>query len=64
MLSTRRGYTTIEYAGLIAVVMAALLTMTLYVFRAVCGKWRDSANTLGDGRQYEFGVTTINGQVR
>ncbi len=48
---------TVEYAILIAIVVAALLGMQGYVRRAICGRWRAAADTFGFGRQYEPGVT-------
>ena len=58
-----KGSLTIEYAILIAIVVAALIGMQDYVRRAICGRWRVAADTFGHGRQYEYGVTTIDGVV-
>lgn len=54
-----KAFFAIEYAILIAVVTAALIGMMVYMKRALCGKWRTSADTFGYGRQYEPGVTVI-----
>jgi Flp pilus assembly pilin Flp len=48
-----RAASTIEYAMVIAVVIAALLGIQVYVKRAVCGRWRQAADTFGYGRQYD-----------
>ncbi len=54
-----RGISTIEYAVLIAVAVAALLSMAVYTKRALCGKWRMAGDSFGHGRQYEPGVTIV-----
>ena len=52
-MNLRRGSLAIEYTVLIAIVVAALLGMQVYVKRAICGRWRAAADTFGHGRQYE-----------
>ena len=59
----QRGSLIIEYAILVAIVVAALIGMQVYIKRAICGRWRAAADTFGHGRQYEYGVTTIDGVV-
>jgi Flp pilus assembly pilin Flp len=46
------GLSTIEYAVLIVVVVAALLGISIYFRRALSGKWRSVGDTFGYGRQY------------
>ncbi|HTZ11011.1 MAG TPA: hypothetical protein VMD04_01340, partial [Candidatus Margulisiibacteriota bacterium] len=53
-----KGYLSLEYAFLIAVVVAALLGTSVYLKRAVSGRWRDLGETFGYGRQFEPGLTT------
>ncbi|MBU3934118.1 MAG: hypothetical protein KKH11_05585 [Candidatus Omnitrophica bacterium] len=53
----RKGSLAIEYAVLVAIVVVALLGMQVYIRRALCGRWREAADTFGHGRQYEPGVT-------
>ena len=43
----------IEYSFIIAVVIAALLAMQIYFKRAIAGRWRQTADTFGFGRQYQ-----------
>ncbi|MFH1655288.1 MAG: hypothetical protein ABH954_01600 [Candidatus Omnitrophota bacterium] len=43
----RKGQSTVEYALIIAVVLAAFLTMQHYIRRGVEGKMRDSADSIG-----------------
>ena len=57
---TKKGSLAIEYAVLIAIVVAALIGMQVYIKRAVCGRWRGAADVFGYGRQYEPGVTVEN----
>lgn len=44
---------------LLAIVVAALLGMSVYIQKALCGRWREGADTFGYGRQFEPGNTTI-----
>ena len=48
-----RAFSTIEYALLIAVAVAALITMSVYIKRAVSGRFKDTADSFGFGRQYD-----------
>lgn len=54
-----RGQAAVEYAVLVAIVVAALISMAVYTKRALSGKWRDVGDRFGYGRQYEPGVTVI-----
>jgi Flp pilus assembly pilin Flp len=47
-----KGSSVVEYALVIAAVAVALLGMSVYLKRAVCGKWKQSADVFGYGRQY------------
>lgn len=51
MINSRRGSLSLQYACLIAVVVAALLTMSIYLKRSLCGKWRAVGDSFGYGRQ-------------
>ena len=53
-----RGVFAIEYAVLLVVAIAAFTGMSVYLMRALCGRWRLQADTFGQGRQYEPDVTT------
>jgi hypothetical protein len=44
---------------LVAVTVAALLSMAVYVKRSLSGRWRQTGDVFGYGRQYEPGMTTI-----
>jgi len=48
-----KGSAIVEYALVIAAVAVALIGMSVYLKRAVCGKWKQSADTFGYGRQYD-----------
>jgi uncharacterized protein (UPF0333 family) len=48
-----KGTITLEYVMIITVVVAALLGMSIYMKRAVCGKWREAADAIGFGKQYD-----------
>ena len=54
----RNGTLSVEYSVLIAVVVAALVGLSVYMMRSVSGRWRQVGDTFGYGRQYEPGVTT------
>lgn len=49
----KKGFLSIEYALLIAVLVAALIGMSVYLRRSISGKWRTVADVFGYGRQYE-----------
>ena len=47
-----KGMSSLEYAVVIAIIVAALLGMSVYIKRAICGKMRESGDAFGYGRQY------------
>jgi len=49
----------VEYSILIAIVVAALMGMQIYLKRAICGKWKAAGDVFGYGRQYDPGETQI-----
>ena len=53
-----RAQTTLEYAVIIAVIVAALLTMQVYIKRSLQGKLRSAADEIG--QQYDPKNTTGN----
>ena len=55
----RRAQGAIEYAVLLAIVVAALVGMSIYMKRALSGKWRAVGDGFGFGRQYEPRVTRV-----
>ncbi|MDD5019646.1 MAG: hypothetical protein PHH75_04630 [Candidatus Omnitrophica bacterium] len=50
---SRAGMSVLEYSLLIAAILAALLSVQVYLRRAISYKWRDAADSFGLGRQYE-----------
>ena len=50
----------IVYAAFIALLIAGLITISVYIRRAVQGRYHASADVFGEGAQYEPGVTHIN----
>lgn len=51
-----RGHTgslSVEYAVLIAVVVATLVGMSVVLKRGLSGKWRSVGDVFGYGRQYQ-----------
>ena len=54
-----RGMSVIEYSVLIVAVAVALLGMSVFLKRAVSGRWKQSADIFGFGRQYAPGNTTV-----
>lgn len=54
----RKAQSFITYAFLIAVLVAALIAMTGIIRNAIQGKFRQTADTFGQGEQFEPGVTT------
>lgn len=55
-LSSKKAQSTLEYAIIIFVVIGALLAIQIYVKRAIQGKLRSSADSIGE--QYSAGITT------
>jgi len=53
----RKGTFSLEYALLLLIAAAALLAMGVYFKRVLYGKYRQSADVFGFGRQYEAGKT-------
>ena len=53
-----RGQSTFEYAALIAIVAAALLSMAIYVKRSISGRLRENADSVGE--QYHPTQTNSN----
>jgi len=49
----KKGISTIEYAMIITLVIAALVGMSIYMKRAICGRWREAADAIGFGKQYD-----------
>lgn len=52
-----KGQSTLEYALIIAVVVAGLVAMQIYMKRGVQGKLRESADQIGE--QFEANATTV-----
>ncbi|OGX17149.1 MAG: hypothetical protein A3K83_03725 [Omnitrophica WOR_2 bacterium RBG_13_44_8b] len=46
------GFSSLEYAVFIAIVILALVSMSAYITRAISGKIRASGDVFGYGRQY------------
>jgi hypothetical protein len=50
----------LEYTLLLAVVVTAFLGIQVYLKRAVSGRWKQSVDIFGFGRQYDGAKTTKN----
>lgn len=55
-IKNARAQTSLEYAVIIACIVAALLAMQVYVKRGIAGKLRSAADDIG--QQYDPGNTT------
>jgi len=54
----KKAFSLLEYALLIAIVVAALMAMAFYFKRVLSGKWRSFIDErIGYGRQYDPTVT-------
>ena len=53
------GQSWIEYALVIAAVVAALVVMQRYLKASVMGRWRQAADTFGGGQQFEPGKSQV-----
>lgn len=47
-----KAMSTIEYSLLVAVIIAALLGVQIYIKRAISARWGQAADSFGFGRQY------------
>lgn len=54
----RKGQSTLEYAVLIVVIIAALVAMQVYLKRGIQGRMRESADQIGE--QFSPGATVSN----
>ena len=54
-LNQKRGQSTLEYAVLVIIIIAALLSIQVYIKRGVQGRLKSSADDIGD--QYSVGNT-------
>jgi len=50
---TLKAMSVVEYSLLVAIIVAALLGMQIYLKRAVCARLGQAADTFGFGRQYK-----------
>ena len=57
-LLSKRGQSTLEYAVLIVVIIAALIAMQVYLKRGLQGRMRESSDQIGE--QFSPGYTTSN----
>lgn len=55
-MGQKKGFLTIEYAVFILTIILALLAMSIYLGRALSGRWREAADSFGFGRQYYPGA--------
>lgn len=56
-LNQKRGQSTLEYAVLIIIVIAALLSIQVYIKRGLQGKMKQTTDDIGD--QYSVGNTNV-----
>ena len=55
----RLGFSTIEYALLLVIVVAALVGVQRYLKAGLMGRWKASVDVFGQGQQFEPGVTVM-----
>lgn len=61
-LNKRKGQSTLEYAVLIVIIIAALLAMNQYIKRGLQGRLKSSADDIGD--QFSPGNTNVHRTVQ
>ncbi len=57
MRRNKRAQSFIEFAAIIAIMVAAIIVINRYLARSLQGKYRDTADVFGGGTQYAPGVT-------
>lgn len=65
-INLKKGFMAIEYAFLIAIIVSALIGMSVYIKRALCARWREVGDSFGGGMQYDTDttVTTYSGYFK
>jgi hypothetical protein len=58
-MQNRKAQSLIEHSTLIAVLVAALVGMFIYLRFSLQGRIRETADVFGRGEQYELNVTTV-----
>jgi Flp pilus assembly pilin Flp len=58
MRRRRGGFAMAEYAAFIGIIVAALISMAVYMKRAMMGRYKEVGDAFGHGRQFQPGVTT------
>ncbi len=50
-MRNRRAMSIVEYGAMIAVLVGALVGLSIYLKRSISGHWRQTADVFGFGRQ-------------
>lgn len=58
-MKNKRGQTSLEYALLVAAIVAALVAMYGIISYTSMGRLKQGADAIGEGEQYEPGVTQV-----
>ncbi|MCK9603359.1 MAG: hypothetical protein M0R66_03275 [Candidatus Omnitrophica bacterium] len=58
-MRNNKAQSTLEYVALVAAVVAAIIAMYALINYSVMGKFKQSADAIGQGEQYEPGVTQV-----
>lgn len=58
-MKNNQAQSTLEYILLVAAVVAALIAMYGVINYSAMGKFKQSADSIGQGEQYQSGVTQI-----
>ena len=59
-MGRRSGQSILEYTILVVVIIAAFLSMQMYVKRGISGRWRSAVDDLGD----QYDPRMMNGSIR
>jgi len=58
-MNNSRAISVVEYSLLLVIVIAALFSIGVYIERSICGRWRQSGDSFGYGRQYNSSAMQI-----
>ncbi len=64
MRSSQKGFSTIEIVMVFTIILAVLIGFGGYIKRSLAGRWKNTGDALGQGRQYDprgFGVAGEHG---
>jgi len=57
--NNKKAASIMEYTTLIIIILGALLLMRQYIFQAMMGRWKETADSFGYGRQFDSTTAAV-----